>query len=144
MSHPLNTHPLNTICRKHAVRKTAVRIPARTDGVDWPELGGKRNKAPRHWQVTLTAWGRQLTFQFSQGSAHKSPPTIADMLHCLISDAQGIDDAPTFEDWASEYGLDTDSRKAERSWKLTVRSAKGARCFLGDHFDAFCEAAQDY
>lgn len=39
------------------------------------------------------------------------PPHVADVIHSLLLDS-GVNDAAGFEDWASEYGYDTDSRKA--------------------------------
>ena len=40
-------------------------------------------------------------------------PALHDVLHCLVLDA-GVLDAGSFEEWASEYGYETDSRSAEK------------------------------
>jgi len=74
----------------------------------------------------------RLTTFFSQGSAHKEPPTAADVLDCLAMDAAGVENAKDFEDWASEYGYDTDSRKAERTYKICQQQAADLKEFLGD------------
>lgn len=46
------------------------------------------------------------------------PPTLGDIIDCLASDSCGIANARDFEEWASEYGYDTDSRKAYDTFKV--------------------------
>jgi hypothetical protein len=46
-------------------------------------------------------------------------------------DASGAENARNFEDWASEYGYDTDSRAAERTYNVVVKQAAELREFLG-------------
>ncbi len=108
------------------------RNPNMTDD-DW-------SKTATHWRVVLTRaaqsgrgyWPkRQLTTYFSQGQAHTEPPTTEDVLNCLILDAASIEASGGFEDWASDLGFDTDSRKAERSYKCTKRAATNLERFLG-------------
>ena len=41
-------------------------------------------------------------------------PELADVLDCLASEATGLENSKDFNDWCSEYGYDSDSRKAER------------------------------
>ncbi len=61
-------------------------------------------------------------------------PTAADVLDCLASDCSGMDSGTTFEDWCSEYGYDTDSRKAEQTFLAVKAEAAQLREFLGDAF----------
>lgn len=56
-------------------------------------------------------------------------PTVADVLDCLASDASGADES--FEDWASNYGYDTDSRSAERTYQTIQKQVKELRQLLG-------------
>lgn len=99
----------------------------------------------RHFKCTLhagaatrwdggpeSAWEREFVVWFSQGEAHRKPPTIADVLDCLASDASGYENARSFDDWCGDYGYDTDSRTAERIYNATAEQAKGLRHFLGD------------
>lgn len=90
---------------------------------------------PRNFECTISFVGRgyhePLTVYFSQGSAHENPPTLAEVLDCLASDASGIENARSFEEWASEYGYDTDSRKAERTYKICEKQARDLERFLG-------------
>lgn len=86
-----------------------------------------------HYRVRLMRPGaRTFGLYYSMGSAHKVPPTLPEVLDNLASDAAGYDDARDFEDWASGYGYDTDSRKAERVYRAVEREATKLRAFLGD------------
>ena len=99
-----------------------------------------QEQMPRNFECTIDFEGRGyhelLTVYFSQGSAHKKLPTLAEVLDCLASDASGVDNAQSFEDWASEYGYDTDSRKAEKTYNICVQQAQELKALLGqDAYD---------
>lgn len=86
-----------------------------------------------HYKVTLKRPdGRKLTVPFSCGSACDKPDA-ATVLDCLCSDATCPD---TFEDFCSEYGYDTESRRAERTFHACLKVRDDMREFLGDDFDA--------
>lgn len=108
-----------------------------------PHMQGEQ--MPRNFECTIEFEGRgyhePLTVYFSQGSAHKKPPTLADVLDCLASDASGVDNARSFEDWASEYGYDTDSRKAERTYHICEKQAQDLKALLGQ--DAYNQLLYD-
>ena len=95
------------------------------------------------WKVTLTYKNRKLTTPFYTGASIKEP-TAADVLHCLISDAQSVGFSNGFEDWATSFGYDPDSRKAEKTYSDCVDSAVKVRKFLGKDFDAFAKACEDF
>lgn len=86
----------------------------------------------RHFRCILRRGRHQMTVPFSQGQAHEKEPTALDVLDCLASDACGVDNAGTFEDWCAEYGYDTDSRKAEKTYNTCVKQASKLRDLLGD------------
>jgi hypothetical protein len=74
-----------------------------------------------------------MTVTFSMGMGHHgAEPDIASVLDCLASDANGVDNARSFEDWAGDYGYDTDSRKAEKKYRACVSSRDKLKRFLGD------------
>lgn len=101
-------------------------ILKRTDGVEGFGHGA------RHWACCLSSSGAaDLILEFSQGSAHTKPPTIAEVLDCLASDSSGIENSRDFEEWAGEYGYDTDSRKAERIYNLALLQSERLNKFLG-------------
>lgn len=81
------------------------------------------------WRVELRYQGRSMTVPFYTGPA-LGEPTVADVVECLISDASGADQS--FEDWCSDYGYDTDSRKDEATYKAVVKQTRELRRLLGD------------
>ncbi len=101
-----------------AVRPTCLVItgsgPSHFDPV--PSKPGQPAQKAEGWGWTLTVYlphGAQNDVKFSAGSAHVKPPTMAEIMSCLIDDARGVEDQD-FESWASDMGWDTDSRKAEK------------------------------
>lgn len=61
----------------------------------------------------------------------KIEPDACDVVNSLILDA-GVIYCGSFEDWASEYGYDTDSRKAEAIYRACLELALKMRAGLGD------------
>lgn len=93
-----------------------------------------------HWRVKLARTGSPITMAlvYSKGRGHKgAPPTVQEVLECLRADADGAD--AEFETWADNFGLDTDSRQAERSYRATCRQTARLRKFLGEDFDEFMQ-----
>ena len=85
-----------------------------------------------HWRVRLRHQGRTYTFTFSKGSGHKgAPPEVSEVLECLATAASGIDSCAGFEDWASDLGMDPDSRKAERTYKACNKARASLERLLG-------------
>jgi len=94
-----------------------------------------------HWKVTLKRPGHRMTLVFSKGYGHKgTPPTVAGVLDCLQSDARTAEDCASFEDFCSDLGYDSDSRKAEKLYKAVQRQTDKLRRFLGA--DLFTELLQ--
>ena len=87
--------------------------------------------AASHWKCRFRRGNQCLTTYFSMGSAHIGNPKAADVLDCLASDAASIENARSFEDWCSDFGYDTDSRRAERTFKTCERQAHKLKQFLG-------------
>ena len=53
------------------------------------------------------------------------------VLDALVSDASAYDQADSFEDFCEEFGYDTDSRKAEQSYRQCGEISKKLAAFLG-------------
>lgn len=119
---------LEALCEKLNIRCASVYVGRGT---------GDRALASQY-KVTLRVAGRQITVPFYMGAGHTAEPTAADVLYCLASDARAGD--MSFDDFCSDFGYDSDSRKAEQTWKACVRMAPRVRRFLGEHFDAVCSA----
>jgi hypothetical protein len=103
-------------------------------------------KDANHYRVTLRTRTprRQLSTYFSQGYGITGDPTASGVLSCLVSDAAGVDNARSFEEWASDYGFDADSRKAERTFKACQEQARKLRAFLGtERYTEITSAEQD-
>lgn len=64
-----------------------------------------------------------------------APPTASEVLDCLASDASSYDNTQDFEDWAGDYGYDTDSRKAEHTYRAIAEQAKALRVFVDADYD---------
>ena len=72
-------------------------------------------------------------------------PKIEDVLYCLLSDGSADFDAQRFEDWCTDLGYDTDSRKAESIYRECLRIGQALRGALGEYVIAeLREAFQDY
>ena len=111
-------------CNKH-------KIKARADWADAnPHMADSQNM--NHFKVTLRHDGRQMTLYFSQGYGISGEPTAADVLNCLASDSSSVENARSFEDWASDLGFDPDSRKAEKIFKVCEKQAERLKKFLGE------------
>ena len=90
--------------KKHGVKFESQPREFRGDGL--------MTDCPNHWSCKLTCGMNEYEFWFSGGSAVRSIE-LDNVLSCMASDCAGTEDR-TFEDWAAEYGYDTDSRSAEK------------------------------
>lgn len=84
------------------------------------------------WEMTLRYEGREATFPYYTGS-RAGEPTIAGVLECLVLDMP--EDGARFEDWASDYGYDEDSRKAYATWEAVVKNTDSFRWLMGSEVD---------
>ncbi len=75
---------------------------------------------------------------------HVPEPDVCDVFYCLIAEGDVLS-ASGFEEWADNFGYDTDSRKAEAIYKeclehaIKLHAAVGATAFI-----ELQEAIQDY
>lgn len=93
------------------------------------------------WRCTFSIPGssrRPLTIEFRRGIGHdgKRPPKD-EVLDCLLADASGVADGESFEEWCSNYGFDTDSRLAEKTYVACLKQTERLRTFLGGKFDSY-------
>ena len=100
-----------------------------------PHMNGEMPAGSAHWRCTLRCGDKRMTVYYSQGPAIVGEPNAADVLDCLASDAASYESAGSFESWASDYGYDTDSRKAERTYRLIETQAGKLARFVGDSYD---------
>lgn len=119
------TNTLKDLCKLVSIE---AKYGAAKSTEGWPANG-------HHYSVTLKFQDRQLTTDFHMGSAHTSEPTSEAVLECLLSDASAGEQ--TFEDFCADFGMDTDSRKAEAMWKACASMAKRLPKFLGSAYNVF-------
>jgi len=87
-----------------------------------------RDKA--HNVATECETGRKhMRVVFSQGPAIL--PDDVDVFSALLLDSDALD-AGGFEDWAADYGYDTDSRAAEATYQACLETALKLRASLGE------------
>jgi hypothetical protein len=100
---------------------------------DNPHMNSERDM--NHYKVTLSTRisgkRKQYTTFFSMGLGLRGDPKVDDVLNSLALDSSGIENARSFEDWASDYGYDTDSRKAAQTYKVYQQQAAKLKKFLG-------------
>jgi hypothetical protein len=93
-----------------------------------------------HWKVVFKRRSNQglgrhiakMTTYFSMGYGHNGKePKAGEVLNCLAMDAASLENARGFEDWASDLGYDTDSRKAEKIYKACEHASRRLKAFLG-------------
>ena len=72
-------------------------------------------------------------------------PQLDDVLSSLLMDGVAYFDAQAFEDWCSDYGYDTDSRRAESTWKACDEIGRNlARAFTAQELEELREAASNH
>jgi hypothetical protein len=89
-----------------------------------------------HYRVTLTYDGRSMSTCYHMGSAHTKGPKLLNVLDSLFLDS---DCGADFEDFCANSGYDTDSRRAERTYKACVSIGIRLRKVLGADYDAIQE-----
>ena len=112
-----------TVIERAGLHMTCTRVNDRARPHDWPDNA-------RHWRCTISrrrtgthgaTHAPRMIVMFTQGPGHSSQPTLPEVLDCIASDAATYTDARGFESWCSDYGYDTDSRKAFATWQAIQR-----------------------
>ena len=87
------------------------------------------------FKCKLTRKGKSYTFYFGQSlQAGCEDPTMYDVLTCLQKY-----DVGDFEDFCSEFGYDTDSRKAEKTYKAVCKEFKAVDRLFNDVMEELSE-----
>ena len=111
----------NEFATKHNVK---LKINRTTYGYHFEEDEEKRYI----FNCTLSRNGKRYTFNFGQSiAAEDTPPTMYDILTCLTKH-----NPETFEDFCSEYGYNTDSINAQKTYKAVQREFNGVNRLFSD------------
>ncbi len=91
-------------------------------------------------KVTMT----NGALKFGIGNAQFPNPTIREVLESLSLDSD-VKNYLSFESWAREFGYDTDSKSAEKTYKACQKAAEGLAKVLGgaDKIDVVREMIYD-
>ena len=93
------------------------------------------------WRCTLTIAGgvrRSITVTYRLGIGHQGKRPAKDhVMDALLSDASGLADGESYEEWCKSLGFDTDSRRAEKTYVATLKQTERLKEFLGSKFDAY-------
>lgn len=112
------------------------------------EYGAPRNdnfKNADGWTCTIEYKGKSMTVPFYKGSGHHgAKPELEEVLNCLFSDAYSVINTNDFEDWANDFGYDTDSRQAEKIYKQCVKIGNQLTDLFGSDFETINELVQEY
>ena len=97
----------------------------------WANEDGKPHPFGHHYRVTLAKGLKRLSFDFF-GSAHDKEHGVKteraySVLACISNDCTCPE---TFEDFCADYGYDTDSRTAYRTFKRCAAFGKRLRAFF--------------
>ncbi len=109
------------ICKKHGIM---MKVGSPKYGpVDW-------DKDYDHYRfpVTIRKDGKSMRVMFTQSRAQGSnPPDEYDIITCITKSDPG-----SFEDFCGEFGYDTDSRKAEKTYKAVKREWEAVKRVFGE------------
>jgi len=113
---------------KHGV---TLKVGKPTYGKHFPD-----DKQSRYiFRCTLERNGVEYSFNFGQSLASgNTEPTMYDVLTCLEKY-----DHPTFEDFCGEFGYDTDSRSAEKTYDAVRTEYEAVVVLFGDVMDELRE-----
>lgn len=99
-----------------------------------------------HYLVTISrpaggTWGPdRMHVPFSMGAAHTREPELAEVLDCLASDASSIENASSFDDWATEMGFfpmesSDDYNRAKDTYGAIQDQSDALARLLGDGYE---------
>lgn len=92
------------------------------------------------YKCRLSRNGRRYTFTFGQSiAAGDKKPTFYDIFACLQKY-----DCGTFENFCDEFGYNTDSRKAERTYKAVCKEYNAVVRLFGDNEECMEELTKIY
>jgi hypothetical protein len=108
----------------------------------WDKLDEWQQKA-NQYTATLKYKGRQMTVPFFTGQGWTKEPTWKDILGSLVSDYYCYESADSFEGFCQELGYDSDSRKAENTYKQIEKQSIKLERLLGDDLQEVCLYLQE-
>jgi hypothetical protein len=129
--------------KQNVITMTAVRT-SENPNMFWEK--SSREYTMDHWELRLRfptkGLPRYMTTYFSMGYGHNGKaPELAEVLECLAHDSHDCDQ--DFETWALGLGYETDSRKAERTYRICRKMRTQLKRFLGKAFETLLDCNDD-
>lgn len=91
------------------------------------------SRAPKGWRYDRSVDAVAFRKAWFADKRSARVPELADVVGCLLSSSSGAEQA--FEQWASDLGYDTDSRKAYDTWQACRNEQLGLRVLFGSDYD---------
>ena len=98
-------------------------------------------KQANGYTIKLSYGRKTYSVDYWQGVGIKERPTLKGVMECLFLDAESSSE--NFEDFCSNFGYDTDSRKAERIYNACKRIKENLKRLLGEQYGYYQEKFQD-
>jgi len=109
-----------TFLKKHGIKFHASYITH--DSMDWDD----KNTTRDIWRLSLTRGRKRYSTRFGQSIAEcGKEPRAYSLLTCITKNDPG-----TLSDFCSEFGYDTDSRRAEKTYKAVLKDWKRVEAFF--------------
>jgi hypothetical protein len=106
------------------------------------KLGVGHVKGFRQGQLSMLEFQRIAA---SLAKIQKVAPKLPDVLHSLMMDGSPYFQGASFEEWAGDYGYDTDSRSAEKTYAACMDTGRQmSRAFTAEELAQLQEAAREY
>lgn len=86
----------------------------------------------------------KMAIGYRLGTRNLPKPDLLDILYCLVMDADVLN-CSSFEEWADNFGYDTDSRNALKTYEACLENALALRAMIGnDALEKLSELYSDY
>lgn len=115
----------------------SVRGDVKVEFLEYGKHFDDDKEARNVYRFTIKRGGKSYSGRFGQSIVATNAgnePTVSDILSCLTKNDPG-----TFDEFCSEFGYDTDSRRAEKTYKAVVKEWAGVDRVFGDVLSALGE-----
>ena len=95
--------------------------------------------------VYSEVWNECENGQISETGEALPPPSVADVFYSLTSDAQMIEDAPTFAEWCANFGEAGNCAETHKQFMACkIEARKFTRLLEDGQLDQLAEIFEDY
>lgn len=112
---------------EHATSAVVVDI---LDGPHYTQAQGGERWDHYRYELRLSFGGRTMDVPWRQGIGVTHDPDIASVMAALLMDAQGVESASGFPDWAESVGLNPDSIRDRESYGGAVAQTNALETLL--------------